>query len=222
MTDPRPSPVRVVIADDHAPTRADIRATLEAADGFHVSAEAADAPGAIAAALRHRPDVCLLDLQMPGGGLAACWEIASRLPETRVVMLTVSEESDDLFGALRSGAAGYLLKDIDPRRLPHALRDIVEGKPAIPRTLVGRMIEEFRSGDPRRRSIAPTPELRSRLTSREWQVLELLAQARSTAEIAERLTISPSAVRAHITAVVQKLGAKDRADAVARFRGEGA
>ena len=209
-----------MIADDHAPTRADVRAALEADRGFVVCAEAADAPGAISAAVRHRPDLCLLDLQMPGGGLAACWEIVSRLPETKVVLLTVSEESDDLFGALRSGAAGYLLKDIDPRRLPLALRDVVAGKPAIPRTLVGRMIDEFRSGDPRRRSITPTPDLRSRLTSREWQVLELLAQARSTAEIAERLTISQSAVRAHITAVVQKLGARDRADAVARFRGE--
>jgi DNA-binding NarL/FixJ family response regulator len=210
----------VVIADDHAPTRADIRAALEAAGDFVVCEEAADAAAAIAGALRHRPDLCLVDLQMPGGGLSACWEIVSRLPETKVVMLTVSEERDDLFGALRAGAAGYLLKDIDPRRLPHALRDVVAGKPAIPRTLVGRMIEEFRSGDPRRRAITPTPELRSRLTSREWQVLELLAQARSTAEIAERLTISKSAVRAHITAVVQKLGAKDRADAVARFREE--
>ena len=219
MSKPLPSVIRVVIADDHAPTRADIRTALEADGGFDVCAESADAAGAISAALRQLPDVCLLDLKMPGGGLAACWEIASRLPGTKVVMLTVSEESDHLFGALRSGAAGYLLKNIDPRRLPHALRDVVAGEPAVPRTLVGRMIEEFRSGDPRRRTITPTPDLRSRLTSREWQVLELLERARSTAEIAERLTISQSAVRAHISAVVQKLGAKDRADAVARFRG---
>jgi DNA-binding NarL/FixJ family response regulator len=210
--------VRLVLADDHAPTRADLRATLEADGGFRVAAEASDAAGAIAAALRHRPDLCLLDLNMPGGGLDACWEIVSRLPETKVVMLTVSAESEALFRALRSGAAGYLLKDIDPRRLPHALRDVIAGQPAIPRALVSRMMDEFRSGDPRRRAIASPEELRSRLTSREWQVLELMAEGRSTGEIAERLTISQSAVRAHITAVVRKLGASDREDAIARFR----
>jgi DNA-binding NarL/FixJ family response regulator len=201
----------VVIADDHAPTRADIRAALEAAGDFVVCEEAADAAAAIAGALRHRPDLCLVDLQMPGGGLSACWEIVSRLPETKVVMLTVSEERDDLFGALRAGAAGYLLKDIDPRRLPHALRDVVAGKPAIPRTLVGRMIEEFRSGDPRRRAITPTPELRSRLTSREWQVLDLMRRDLATAQIARRLSLSTATVRSHRAAILRKLRASDEA-----------
>src|SRR5918996_4715925 len=179
--------VRLVLADDHAPTRADLRATLEADGGFRVAAEASDAAGAIAAALRHRPDLCLLDLNMPGGGLDACWEIVSRLPDTKVVMLTVSAESEALFRALRSGAAGYLLKDIDPRRLPHALRDVIAGRPAIPRTLVGRMLEEFRSGDPRRRAIASPEELRSRLTSREWQVPSAIGRGGSPRGVARRL-----------------------------------
>jgi two-component system, NarL family, nitrate/nitrite response regulator NarL len=211
----------VVVADDHAPTRADIRRTLEQDPGFRVCAEAEDAPSAISAALEHRPDLCLLDLTMPGGGLAACWEIAARLPETKIVVLTVSADEDDLFGALRAGAEGYLLKGIDLRRLPHALRDVLEGRAAIPGTLVRRMIDEFRSGDPRRRSLTAPDELRSRLTSREWQVLELLVHDHTTAEIAARLTITPGAARAHISAVVQKLGAQSRADAIRRFRARG-
>ena len=103
---PTGPPARVLIADDHAPTRDDIRRALERDARFEVCAEASDAASAIEAALRERPELCLLDIQMPGNGLAAAWEIAARLPTSKVVMLTVSEEDHDLFVALSAGVAG--------------------------------------------------------------------------------------------------------------------
>ncbi|HSL63620.1 MAG TPA: response regulator transcription factor, partial [Gaiellaceae bacterium] len=101
---------RVLLADDHPPTREDIRRTLESDGRFEVCAVAADAAGAVDAATRERPDLCVLDIRMPGNGIAAAWEITARLPETKVVMLTVSRDDDDLLAALRAGASGYLLK----------------------------------------------------------------------------------------------------------------
>lgn len=217
MTDARP-PLRVLIADDHAPTRDDIRGAVERDPRFIVCAAVPDAPTAVEAAVRERPDVCVLDVRMPGGGIAAAWEIASRLPHTKIVMLTVSSEDSDLFASLRSGAVSYLLKTIDPRRLPDALYDVWEGKAAIPRELVARMVEEFKSTDPRRRAIATDSEPKVRLTSREWQILGLLARDQTTQQIAGRLVLSQSAVRAHISSIVRKLDVPDREHAVASFR----
>jgi DNA-binding NarL/FixJ family response regulator len=210
--------VRVLIADDHVPTRQDIRRILEADPRFEVCGEAGDAPGAVARAIEEQPDLVLLDIHMPASGLSALWEINARLPEIRVVMLTVSDAEDDLFAALRAGADGYLLKDIDPKRLPEALYDVANGRTAMPRALVARLMAEFRDANPRRRAFAGTAELQARLTSREWQVLDLLADEHTTAEIAEKLVLSASAVRAHITSIVRKLDADNRDDAVRRFR----
>ena len=210
--------LRVLIADDHAPTRDDVRRALTGDGGFSVCAEAADAAEAVQAAVREQPDLCLLDIRMPGSGLAACWEIASRLPETKIVMLTVSEEDSDLFTALHAGAAGYLVKTMNLERLPHALRGVVDGEAPIQRTLVTRMVERFHATGPRRRRLAATGKLPERLTSREWEVLELLAQERSTHEIARRLSLTPASVRVHIHAVVRKLEVADRAAAVELFR----
>lgn len=212
-------PLRVLIADDHAPTRDDVRRALTADGGFVVCAEAADAAEAVQAAVREQPDICLLDIRMPGSGLAATWEIRARLPETRIVMLTVSEEDSDLFAALHAGAAGYLVKTMNLERLPHALRGVVHGEAPIQRALVSRMVERFHGTDPRRRRLAAPGELSERLTSREWQVLELLAHDLSTAEIARRLSLSRSAVRVHTAAAVRKLGVENRAAAVELFRG---
>lgn len=210
--------ITVLIADDHEPTRADVRRMLERDGRFVVSAEAADAPGAVARAMATRPDLVVLDIRMPGGGLSALWEISARLPETKIVMLTVSEDDDDLFSALRGGAHGYLLKDIDPRRLSEALHDVYFGTPAIPRALVAVMIDEFRDASPRRRAIADYGEFGARLTSREWQVLHLLASDLSTAEIADRLVLTQSAVRAHIAAIVRKSEVENRSEAIAQYR----
>ena len=107
--------LRVLIADDHAPTRDDVRRALEGDQRFDICASAADAAEAVQSAVRERPDVCLLDVRMPGSGLAAAWEIAARLPQAKIVMLTVSDEDTDLFAALRAGAHGYLLKTMNLR-----------------------------------------------------------------------------------------------------------
>jgi DNA-binding NarL/FixJ family response regulator len=183
-----------------------------------VCAEAADAARAVQQALETRPDIALLDVRMPGGGVAAAWEIAARLPTTKVVMLTVSDEDGDLFRALRAGAVSYLVKDIDfENHLPQALREVAEGKAAIPPALVARMVMQFHSSDPRFRTTEVGTELGPRLTSREWDVLAGLAEGLSTRDIAKRFQLKPSGVRAHISAVVQKLGVKDRHEAVAFF-----
>ena len=210
-------PLRVLIADDHAPTREDVRRALTDG-GLVVCAEAADAARAVQQALETRPDIALLDVRMPGGGVAAAWEIAARLPTTKVVMLTVSDEDGDLFRALRAGAVSYLVKDIDfENHLPQALREVAEGKAAIPPALVARMVMQFHSSDPRFRTTEVGTEFGPRLTSREWDVLAGLAEGLSTRDIAKRLQLKPSGVRAHISAVVQKLGVADRREAVAFF-----
>jgi DNA-binding NarL/FixJ family response regulator len=210
-------PLRVLIADDHAPTRDDVRRALTDG-GLVVCAEAADAARAVQQALETRPDICLLDVRMPGGGVAAAWEIAARLPMTKVVLLTVSDEDGDLFRALRAGAVSYLVKDIDLGTLPQALVEVAEGKAAISPALVARMVMQFHSNDPRFRTTEMGTDLGPRLTSREWDVLAGLAEGLSTRDIGRRLQLKPSGVRAHISALVQKLGVKDRHEAVSFFR----
>ena len=201
-------PLRAVIADDHAPTRAGVRDAL-AAGGIAVVGEGATADAAVEAARRERPDVCLLDIHMPGGGIAAAGRITEELPGTRVVMLSVSRDDADVFAALKAGASGYLLKDMDPERLPAALRGVLAGEAALPRTLVARVIEEFRGAERR-----PLPRFLKRrgveLTDREWQVLELLREELSTADIASRLGVSPVTVRRHVSAILAKLRVPDR------------
>jgi DNA-binding NarL/FixJ family response regulator len=209
--------LRILVADDHAPTRDDVRRAISD-DGFVVCAEAANAAEAVQGALRTQPDMCLLDLRMPGHGVAAVWEIAARLPTTKIVMFTVSDDEADLFAALRAGAASYLLKDIDLRRLPQALRDVEEGKAAIPRELVAKMVDRFRATEARFRTVDTLVEGRPRLTSREWDVLAALGQGLSTRQIARKLQLEPSGIRAHISALVRKLGVDNREQAVAMFR----
>jgi DNA-binding NarL/FixJ family response regulator len=214
-------PLRVLIADDHAPTRDDVRRALEGEQRFDVCASAADAAGAVQGAVRERPDICLLDIRMPGSGLAAAWEIAARLPRTKIVMLTVSDQDDDLFAALQAGAHGYLLKTMNLQRLPDALAGVCFGEAAMPRALVARVLERFHGREPRWRHPVGSRSAGRRLTSREWEVLDLLAQGRSTAEIAQRLVLTASAVRVHIASIVGKLQVVDRVAAAELFRRSG-
>ena len=213
-------PVRVLIADDHAAARAGVRESVTDDPGFEVCAEAANAQDAIDLALSERPDLCLLDVHMPGEGIRAATEITAALPDCAVVMLTVSRNDSDLFHSLRAGAAGYLLKDTDPGRLPEALRGVMAGEAAVPRALVARLIHEFRDRGTRRLSTIGGRGVE--LTSREWQVLDLMAESLTTAKIAEHLFVSPVTVRRHISSIVEKLGVPDRATAVQLFRESGA
>jgi DNA-binding NarL/FixJ family response regulator len=207
--------IRVIVADDHPATRAGVRAALERS-GFTVCAEVANGPAAVEAAIRERPDICLLDIHMPGSGIAAAAEISAQVPETAIIMLTVSQADEDLFAALRAGASGYLLKDTNPERLPLALEGVLRGESALPRVLVGRLIEEFRDREHRRR-IPFVTQGNAKLTSREWEVLELLREGLSTAEIADRLYVTRVTVRSHIAAVLRKLDVSDRVSALKLF-----
>lgn len=209
--EPMSNPLRAIIADDHPPTRAGVRRALETA-GWIVCDETGDAKGAVDLALEHRPDVALLDIHMPGGGVTAAEKIAAALPDTAVVMLTVSRNDGDLFAALRAGASGYLLKDIDPDRLGLALEGVLRGEAALPRNLVARLMEEFRGRGRRRMTLANRNAVP--LTSREWEVLELMGEGMRTAEIADRLQVSPVTVRTYVSAILRKLRVPDRAAAV--------
>jgi two-component system nitrate/nitrite response regulator NarL len=200
-------PIRVLVVDDHPPTREGIRIAL-ARDGITVCAEAGDAASALEAAVREHPDICLLDTQIPGGGISATESIAREVPDTTVVMFTASTTDADLFDSLRAGADGYLLKDIDPSRLGVTLRAALRGEAALPRRLVGLLIEEFRERGGRRLRLASGVHVE--LTSRELEVLELMRDGLTTAAMAARLFIAEATVRTHIAAVVHKLGVADR------------
>lgn len=203
---------RVLVADDHAPTRAGVRRVLEE-HGFTVCAEVSTAEAAVRAALEERPDICLLDIRMPGSGIAAAAAVSEQLPATRIVMLTVSRDDDDLFDALRAGASGYLLKDLKRADLPNALRAVLSGEAALPPSLIAKLVDELRERGKRRKvflSRRPAVEL----GRREWEVLELLREGASTAAIARRLFITEATVRSHVSRLLAKLDVPDRRAAV--------
>ncbi len=211
------APLRVVLADDHGPTREALREVLEE-QGCTVLAEVDSAARAVEAAKEHRPDVCLLDISMPGSGIAAAAEITHTAPDVAVVMLTASREDADLFAALRAGASGYLLKDMDPARLGPALRGVLAGEAVLPRWLVLKVIDQFRA-TPRRRIALPNRTAAAQLTDREAEVLDLMARGLSTEEIAGRLFLAQVTVRTHIAAILRKLRVPDRKAAVRLAQG---
>ena len=210
-------PLRLVMADDNPRIRAQIRAALEAG-GCEVLGEGASAEEAVELAVRHRPDVALLDIHMPGNGIQAAQQISRSAPQTAIVMLTQSKEDDDLFDSLRAGASGYLLKGADPATLAGSLRGVLLGEAAMPPHLVTRIMQEFR-GPSRRRFLRGTVAA-DKLSPREWEVMELLSQGHSTEEVAGRLFVSPTTVRVHVSSVLRKLRVKDRDSAFRLLRGE--
>ncbi len=212
---PRRLAPRVLVADNYAPTRLGVCALLHE-NGFEICAEAADAVSAVETALRERPDVCLLEIYMPGDGVAAAEAITASLPDTAVVMLTVSHEPGDFCRALRAGACAYLLKDADPESLPLALRGVLRGEATVPRPLVARIAANLREHEGR------AEVLRERgvtLTAREQEVLDLLCEGLPTGEIAKRLFVSGVTVRTHICAILKKLHVPDRAAAISLLDG---
>lgn len=198
----------IVIADDNQVIRLGVRMALMRG-GFRVVAEAADCEGTVSAVMRERPDVCLLDVRMPGGGIEAAQRVSEVAPSTSVVMLTVSTDTEDVLGSLRAGAVGYLPKDTSPDRLPAALCGVLKGEAALPRALVGRVLQEFRAftagaiGGPVRVG-------KVQLTPRESEILRMLNSGLTTVEVADMLSLSPITVRRHISAGVTKLGVADR------------
>jgi DNA-binding NarL/FixJ family response regulator len=204
------NPVRVVVADAHLPTRTGIRLLLER-NGFEICGEAADAEGAVSAAQRRRPQICLIDSRLPGGGIDAARRIRSIVPQADVVLLSASP--DELVDALRAGVAGLVLEDVRPDGLLRALEAVRRGEVALPRTLIAHLVEEFRVRERGRRLSLPGRD-DVELTRRQSEVLALLRDGLGTAQIASRLHISPVTVRRHLAIVLGKLGAADRGSAL--------
>jgi DNA-binding NarL/FixJ family response regulator len=195
--------IRVVLADDHAVVRQGLRTFLDLQDDIEVVAEAADGDGAVAAALRTDPDVVLLDLVMPRlDGLGAL----ARLRETRarVIVLTSFGDDDKLFAALRGGAAGYLLKDVEPSELVRAIRSAHDGQSPLSPAVATRVVEEVAHGG----TTAP-----GELTPRELDVLMLIARGRSNKVIARELGVAEKTVKTHVSHILAKLGVNDRTQA---------
>ena len=206
--------LRVLLGIEHPVETIGARVALERG-GFEVCAEVDSAHEAIAAAGRESPDVCLIDVDLAGGGIRAAEEIARRLPETAIVIFTESERSSDFFEAIRAGARGYLLIDADSERLPHALRAVVNGEAALPRHLVPLLIEEYRKLGGHRSILARRG---AELTNREAEVLGLMAESLTTQEIAERLSVEPVTVRTHVRSILKKLQVSSRSDALKLLR----
>lgn len=205
--------IRVLLADDQALVRAGFRALLDAQEDVEVVAEAADGEDAVRLALEHRPDVVLMDIRMPGtDGLAATKAIATdeRLDGVRVVILTTFGLDEYVFEAIRSGAAGFLLKDTEPAELIQAVRVVAAGEALLSPAVTRRLIEEFaaRTRDtPSRADLEP-------LTDREREVMALVGAGLSNDEIAARLFVSPATAKTHVSRAMVKLGARDRAQLV--------
>jgi DNA-binding NarL/FixJ family response regulator len=205
--------IRVLIADDQELVRAGFRALLDAQDDLEVVGEADDGRQAVQRARELQPDVVLMDIRMPVlDGLAATREIASdrRLADVRIVILTTFELDDYVFEAIRSGAAGFLVKDTKPAELVEAVRVVASGEALLSPSVTRRLIGEFAA----RAKEPPRSEVLAELTEREREVMALAAAGLSNGEIARRLVVSSATAKTHISRAMIKLGARDRAQLV--------
>ena len=205
--------IRVLLADDQALIRSGIRALLDAEDDIEVVAEAADGQQAVTLAVEHRPDIALVDIQMPVlDGLQATRQIAAdpRLDSVHVVVLTNFGLDEYIFAALRAGASGFLLKDTEPADLLQALRVVMRGDALLSPAVTRRLISEFTARPPDAVAAAGM----GNLTAREREVVALAAHGLSNDEIANALVLSPTTAKTHISRAMTKLGARDRAQLV--------
>jgi DNA-binding NarL/FixJ family response regulator len=207
----RPVPERILLVDDHPLTRSALAGLLQQ-HGFEVVGEAADGAEAIDAAGRLRPDLVLLDLSMPGvDGLTALPLLREAAPDCEVVVLTASGTEENLLGAIRAGAAGYLLKSEPPARIVEFLRGAANGEAALSGAVARRLLEQVREGT---RGTGVPDEIAAALSARELEVLLLLDEHLSTEEIARRLFISEHTVRSHVKSLLRKLGVSSRREAL--------
>lgn len=201
----------MVIADDHAQYRRGMQIVVELEGTARVVGEASNGDEALAVCTRLRPDVVLMDVRMPGvGGIEACRRIRWAVPETRIIMLTMSDEEDDLFEAIKAGASGYLLKDVPGEEVLAAIGRVGEGQAIIPASMAATLLTEFarlsRNPEPSQRTLPP-------LTDREVEVLRLVARGQANREIAEGLVISENTVKNHVRNILEKLHLHSRVEA---------
>ena len=220
MTEPGPpvsDAIRIVLADDHPVYRDGLRALIDRSPDLELVGEAASGAEAVSISAASSPAVVLMDIRMPGmSGIEATRQILEARPETRILILTMSEDDDSLFAAMRAGARGYLPKDADSEDLVRAIRAVAVGEVIFGESIATRLQAFFRA-DRARPAANPFPEL----TDREDEVLELIARGQSNAEIARRLEISDKTVRNHVANVFNKLRVADRSQAIVRAREAG-
>ncbi|MFZ0180153.1 MAG: response regulator transcription factor [Candidatus Dormiibacterota bacterium] len=198
------APIRLLIVDDHSVVREGLRVFLRLQEGIEVVGEAASAGEAVSVAATSSPDVVLLDLVMPeGDGIGAISRLLEVAPGVRVLVLTSFADDAQIFAAIAAGAAGYLLKDVDPQALADGIRDVHAGRPALHASVAARLMR--RSGSPR-----PTSD---HLTPRERDVLRLVVEGLANKQIAQRLGIGEKTIKTHVSRVLAKLGVTDRTQA---------
>ncbi len=208
--------IRIIVADDHPLYREGVARILSEARPLVVVGQAGSADEAVEVTLAQRPEVVLLDLSMPGGGISALRRIVATDPAPKVVMLTVSEEDEDVLQALKAGASGYVLKGVGGRELVSIVKDIAGGRSYVSPSLAARILNSMRDGS---RAAHPVDDL----TSREEDILRLVAQGLSNKEVGSRLDLQEKTVKHYMTAILQKLQVRNRTEAalMARERWKG-
>jgi DNA-binding NarL/FixJ family response regulator len=209
-------PIRLLIADDHPVFRSGLRLLLESLSGFEVVGEAGDGEQALEAALELAPDVIVMDLQMPGlGGIETTRRVVALAPHVRVLVLTMFEDDNSVFAALRAGAHGYVLKGAGQQQLVRAIEAVADGESIFSPAIAKRVIDSFGAAPTQRQLVFPE------LTDREREVLDLIARGLSNPDITRRLVLSPKTVRNHVSNILAKLQARDRSAAIVRAREAG-
>lgn len=200
-------PIRLVIADDHVLVRQGIRAFLETHTDLAIVGEAEDAEGAVKICAEQKPQVALVDMVMPGGGIAAVRDIRAASPGTQVILLTSFEDAQQILAAVQAGALSCLLKDVDADALAEAIRKAARGEAVLHPRVAGHLMHALRRG------AAPGTEVLETLSQREREVLALMAEGMSNQLIGVRLGISEKTVKTHVSNVLSKLGVSDRTQA---------
>jgi len=208
-------PIRAMIVDDHALFRRGLEMVLEEEPDIELVGQASDGAEAVEKAAESLPDVVLMDIRMPrSSGIEACRAMKEEAPSAKIVILTISDEEEDLFEAIRAGASGYLLKDIPLDEVADAVRAVHGGQSLINPSMAGKLLTEFatlaRRDDEERAQEVPAP----RLTEREMQVLKLVARGMNNRDIAKELFISENTVKNHVRNILEKLQIHSRMEAV--------
>ena len=211
----RPEPIRVLIVDDHALFRRGLEMVLDEENDIELVGQASDGAEATQRAAESLPDVVLMDIRMPkSSGIDACRAMKEAAPSTKIVMLTISDEEEDLFEAIRAGASGYLLKDIPLDEVAEAVRAVHGGQSLISPSMAGKLLTEFATLARRNEEEPPQQVPAPKLTDREMEVLKLVAKGMNNRDIAKELFISENTVKNHVRNILEKLQIHSRMEAV--------